>query len=472
MANRFAISLLVMGLAASACSGDDDSATVHKNDAVAGSGQSKSDSGVDVKEGTPSSTDTKVCEGKSLATADFDALFEVDKALEPGEETEVCVLQQVGDQDIWMNSSDLVLSHGSHHGLLWLTAYDALPATDSVGDPVELGKLMTCQSGANGRFRVTQPIAGSQGLINVTGPGVMPDNVAIKVPAHSYVALDLHMLNATDKPLAACMLVGLKGIPESQVEQNAGILYYYNPFITVPAKSSATARMACPITQDIQLKSGVSHMHKAAVGYKAEWLDGDPFDAKTKSVMTLYETTNWNDPQDTIYSEPLALKAGHYIDYRCDYQNPGDTNVAQGLETTDEMCQFIGIYWPYDTTLALCGANIDSVGAIGYEIGDGKGTGADFLSCFWGTDFSGGATDSCGTSNCRDYAARYKWQSCFTDSCESVSRYTRSFSNCVGEKAEGCSAECPDDTSGLCSYMCLQTACADAITTLQNAKCE
>jgi len=392
----------------------------------------------------------KGCDAVEMDPADYDGVYQVGKHLQPGEETEVCALYQTGPKDLWMNYSDVVQSAGSHHGILWLTTLTEMPLVDNLGEPVELGKIVPCD-GTVVRFDgAAHPISGGQGAGNEDSPkGVMPDNVAIKVPANSFVIADLHMINVQPEPVDACMKVGLKGIPAKQVKYEAGPFFMYDIMINAPGEGTGTARQACPITHDTFLATGVSHMHARGVGYKAKWLDGDPFDAATKVKKVLYEGTEWEAPVADRYSTPLKLKAGDWIDFHCDYDNPEDRDVANNTETRDEMCMFIGVSWPYDRSQAECaspghGIN-DNAGGGGYQIGNGDGTGTDFLGCFWANLTRPGATDfQSGYSGHtpEEYAATYDFQGCFVDSCEAIGPYTRPYFECVANNVGSCQEEC------------------------------
>ena len=107
------------------------------------------------------------------------------------------------------------------------------------------------------------------------------------------------------------------------------------------------------ITQDVHLVSAVSHAHKRLVGYTANLLTGDPENGGT-SVGSLYTGSAWDSPTPSRFSQPIALTKGQWIDYQCQYDNPENRNIAQGLQTTDEMCMFIAPYWPRDPNLDAC----------------------------------------------------------------------------------------------------------------------
>jgi hypothetical protein len=403
---------------------------------------------------------------------EYDLQLQLGTTLEPGQEGEFCAIHRVGDQDLWLNWSDTRMSAGAHHGLLWQATYKGdLPETDRRGDPIELGKLVRCEGGANSRFEVRGVVAGSQGSSNSTAKGVLPEDAALHIPARSYVVMNFHMLNASERTLEPCLKVGIHGIDKGQVKNEAGVLFYYNGNIAVPASGSATARMACPITQDISLKSAVSHMHARGVGYEARWLSGDPYDADTQSIDTLYETKQWDAPVDTVWSEPRQLKAGNFIDYHCDYQNPDDRVVAQGLDTTDEMCMLMGVYWPRSDAVSNC-LNPATGRSAAYQIGSGHMTGPEFLSCVIGSDFDGGANEGCGRAECRNYAARYHLQSCFTQACPGIGRHTQAYYNCLGAHSAECQSACDAQPSS-CRLSCLnERSCAQEVKSLQESSCE
>jgi hypothetical protein len=410
---------------------------------------------------------------------DIDKVYQIGRTLGPSQEVDICLLMKAPKDDLWINSTEVKLAVGSHHGLLYKTSYEELPETDLKGDPIKLNQIVPCEAGAGALFEVTSVIAGSQGRVNASERGVMPDNVATKLPGGSYVVAELHMLNTQDEPLTACMKIGLRGIPEEQVEHEAGLFFFYNPWITLAPGESGAARMACPITQDISLKTAVSHMHSRGVGYEAKWLDGDPFDPDTLMQEMLYTTERWDDPEDQVFEEPLQLQAGDFIDYTCTYQNDSEDIIAQGLETTDEMCMFVGIYWPVDLAMSNC-SRPDSArglgGAGGYQIGTGTMDGDAFSSCIRTADFAGGAAQTCGKSECTNYEARYAFQSCYTNACPALGKYTRPYTNCIFDNSSACREGCDEaalEANPSCVLDCLhEDMCATELANLTETPCE
>ncbi|MCG8555996.1 MAG: collagen-like protein [Proteobacteria bacterium] len=401
------------------------------------------------------------CRGLTLSAQEWDEVFEIGQFIASGEEREVCSLHRTGPEDLFMSESEVIMNKGSHHGLLFLTGYTEVPAKDLKGEPVELGKVVPCEDAPNSRFDVTSVLSGSQGTGNLTADGQIPEGVALRIPANSLVVMNYHLLNATDEDLSACMKIGLKGIPRAEVQQEAGVLFFYNPFISVPAQGMARARMACPMTQDIQLGSAVSHMHARGVGYSARWLDASPYDPSSSTIQMLYETTEWEAPEPRVFETPLELKTGQWIDYECQYENPEQRDVAQGLDTSDEMCMFIGLYWPKNDALSNCAMERDEgIVNAGYNIGDGALSGAGFLECLWNgpLDF-----ETCGSKRCRSPEDRYATQACFTQSCEAVGQFSRAYLDCAGDNLDTCQRQC---TAAASEY---QTLCA--ITAVAEGGC-
>jgi hypothetical protein len=186
-------------------------------------------------------------------------------------------------------------------------------------------------------------------------------------------------------------------------------MFFYNPFIAIPAGGSATADMACPVTQDVTVSTAVSHMHQRGVGYTSELYDGDP-SQDGQVIRTLHESTEWEEPLTDQFDPPLTFTAGEWVRFACDYDNTATVDVAQGQETTDEMCMFIGAYWPRNAGWEQCGFN-----GAGRNFGSGTMSGAEFADC-WDSSpkaFYGGGSG--------DAAARYATMRCITESCPAVS---------------------------------------------------
>jgi hypothetical protein len=115
------------------------------------------------------------------------------------------------------------------------------------------------------------------------------------------------------------------------------------------------------------------------------------------------------------------LKTGQWIKWACHYTNPESRNVAQGQQTTDEMCMFVGVYWPRTPEMDWCmpAATPDATNpprpySSARLLADGKMNASEFVDCWTKSPqiVGGGGPASS--------ADRYATQSCFTQSCAKV----------------------------------------------------
>jgi hypothetical protein len=361
------------------------------------------------------------CAGLDLAPPEPGAGIQIsmETMFSPGQEEEMCRFFHV-DGPLAVNWTEGLRTPGSHHGIVHKTSLTELPTEDAYGSPWDSREAIPC-SRVNG---------GSVGIIansfaartyeptgNPVAKGVLPHDVALMVGAGEVLLLVFHMANTTDRSERACCKVNLHTIPEAQVREEAGLLSWFDPFIPVPAAGAASAEFACPITRDVWLASAVSHMHSRGVGYEASLIEGDPL-VLPDTLDVLHEFTDWREPVPTVFPNAVELTQGQWLKWRCDYENPEPRDIAQGNQTTDEMCQFIGVYWPKSPEMDRCSDDPGFPSLFGRPLSRGTRNGAEFAACFDGKkmrDLFGGGPDTT--------AARYAAQRCVADLCPEVSAH-------------------------------------------------
>jgi hypothetical protein len=150
--------------------------------------------------------------------------------------------------------------------------------------------------------------------------------------------LQVHYLNAGATTLRASVhayfTVDTDG---AAIRQKASILFWYDPFIDVPAGRKSTAQMRCPVPKDITVLNAAPHFHARGAGYNA-YLD-QPEEPLASSPF--YTTGGWND--DEAFTGPLHVPGGSRIRFECAYDNTqGSQPFFQGPSAaTNEMCMFI-----------------------------------------------------------------------------------------------------------------------------------
>lgn len=297
--------------------------------------------------------------------------------IEPGSESEKCLFVKAPAEDLLVQRDEVRFTPGSHHFLLYETTYTEIPTEKLNGTKIDTSGVFDCSDGATNGWDVTKLVGGSQ---NADGGSILafPENVAMRVKAGAVLLMNAHYINASSEVLSPEVRINLHTIPESQVEHEGDILFFYNPFIAVPAQSESRARMRCTIHKDITLTNFQSHMHRRGVDYAAGMLDEDPF----------YENDLWEGVPVLDLGKGKQIKAGSVIDYQCDYKNPDATDVFQGPRSTDEMCMAIGSYYPADPTTSKCaipGMVEQNTGNLGADwVGNGDKTCAETMGCVQG----------------------------------------------------------------------------------------
>jgi hypothetical protein len=367
--------------------------------ACSSSGKSP-DQGGGTDSGSPSGDDGGSDDGSTTLLAPPPAgqgiQYTMQTTIAASTEDERCKFVQT-TEDMWVNHEDIRYTPGSHHFILWNTPYTSIPTKNNQGTTVDTTQVFDCVGGPAAAWNTTQFVGGAQSADAPPALSDLPPDVALHIPAGSVLVLDLHVLNVSMVPLDPIVAINLDTIPQSQVTQEAGIYFFYNPFIVVPPNSSAKAHMSCPVTSNVTLTTQQTHMHKWGLGGVANLED-----STGSMVQPLYTSSVWTDPPVTQWSSGMALTAGQQIDYECNYENTGTTTIIQGLSAaTNEMCVLLGAYYPRDEKFETCsttGSWGDLSNAATY-IGTGTTTCQDSLTCL-GSAQSDEAFFACMVDSC------------------------------------------------------------------------
>jgi hypothetical protein len=197
------------------------------------------------------------------------------------------------------------------------------------------------------------------------------------------------------------------------------VLRFYDPFIHVPARGKATAKMSCTIKKDITLLSAAAHMHARGTAFRAYLGTAEaPF----------YTTGDGLHPTFFVGWQPI--QKGTTVRFECDFENKDDHDVTQGLSATaNEMCMLSGFYFPaMDPKDEIC----EDMHAHGTGTVSCKDTTSCLEACPVGErpNFASG-----------DPRVGTCWQKCVTSSCPNVTKALFPQLTCTEQK---CAAECAE----------------------------
>jgi len=369
--------------------------------------------------------------GSKLQTVEF----KMDATVGAGKEIFDCQFVTLPNVAGWMVSGEHTYTAGSHHLLIYTTDLTSVPAGGN--------QVQDCYEGS-GSFmsHVRGVLYGGQ---TPTGSEQFPAGVGVQTTANQVLLFQVHYLNATSADLAAKVDVKLTLDSGTDIVNNAGILFLYDPFIDVPPGAKAQAQMRVNIPRDITLLSATSHYHARGVGYAAY------LDTPTKMATSpFYTSASWNSPEIVSMSMPIA--AGTKLRFECDYDNSsGTAEYFQGQSAqTNEMCMFIGAYYPDMGELANYGEA--SPGPDMFGTAGASGTNCnDTLKCIEACPAAASSGSSAGLVD-----ASPCMQKCMVGSCTTATTPLLPFLECY---QNSCTSKCSSTTSSDC-MTCIATSCA------------
>jgi hypothetical protein len=376
----------------------------------------------------------------SATDFDHDVVVSMSLTVKPGEELHKCQYVALPtDSEIEVVAFSHKYTKGSHHFLVYATDLDTVPA--------DMQGQYDCTNGDEPVMNHTTGMLYGAQSPAATFP--FPAGVGFKMKAHQVVMLQAHYLNPTSADIAATISAGFDTAPESQIQQQASFLLFYDPFIYVPAQGTAVSGIRCSVPRDINIITASTHYHQRGTGMRAFV---DPSMSQATSAPFL-ETHDWEHPVD--FNGPLAVKAGSAFRTECSYSNAASTDVFQGPNAaTSEMCVLFGLYYP------RIEGDFNSCADISIN-GSGTQACTDVLTCVQGCPASEAPRFTPG-----GVIVGACWERCMAAGCQGAVDSVLPVSICASEK---CGSECNagDDP---CTA-CVTTNCSAQVAGCLTQKC-
>ncbi|MCA9623414.1 MAG: hypothetical protein KC731_30545 [Myxococcales bacterium] len=364
--------------------------------------------------------------------------FSAELTVDAAEETFVCKFVTMPEDRGPMAVSDMRhhYTEGSHHFLLFRTDIASPADIPEGGD-----QLTPCEEGDRTWMQHVRGVV--YAAQDPEGTFAFPDGVGMTFEPGAVMLMQSHYLNATTEPLDARIDLDVTLAEPSSIEEEAGVLFFYNPQIAIGAMGKSSASLNCPVESDVNLAFVASHMHKRGSAFEAT--TDDPV-ATERLGGALYETTDWAEPVPRVFDgpEPLTVSAGSTLRYTCDFDNPDPFTVVQGPSAeVNEMCMLVGMYWPKaEPSFEWC--------YDGVTDGTGTASAADTLVCLV----------VCGNdAECQGGC----WDNACPNAPMKVSQVRDCLPDCIGECSAGlqsaacdscASARCPDEWAEFMSATC------------------
>jgi len=247
---------------------------------------------------------------------------------------------------------------GSHHFILF-----GLNAPPTTTGPTSNGMGAESAVGAVGGTFLG---GATRQVQNIDTKGQFPEDQGIgsEMTPHRPVAVNLHWINITDKPLLQEIWVNFIYIPTEEVTQYVKPITWYGGYsMSIPPGDHQLLQnggIACKAPDDVRLAMMTGHVHANTTRITTTMTP-----AGATEATTLFEDYDWHEPtewrfdrahewpapdaaakQSGGYNGVLNVTPGDSFHWECDVQNKSNVTLHFSNKVYDgEMCNVFGFYF-------------------------------------------------------------------------------------------------------------------------------
>ena len=240
--------------------------------------------------------------------------------------------------DLYVNRIEIEMRPGSHHFLLY-TFNNNIPQQiipnygeiRDLRDPFGATNLSTLYTMQFHKF-----FGGTQwSRLDY----VLPDGVALKIPAKYGLDQNTHYVNRTDSTMIGEVYTNIHLIEKNNVKHVAQLFDFNNRDIYLAPKKITTIQKVFRMDDTYYFGQVFSHAHEKMTEFLVE-IDGGDRDGEV-----IYWTNDWEHPPIINYDPPIIINAGEGLRLKATYDNPTNDPVGFGFKSTDEMMILFGWYY-------------------------------------------------------------------------------------------------------------------------------
>jgi hypothetical protein len=242
-------------------------------------------------------------------------------------------------ETIYVNAVEFQATTGMHHSNWFWVPPSAFPGPDGTWPCASRGFDQGLAAATGGVLfaQTTQATRETQQF----APGV-----AIPIPRNARIVGQVHLLNASTAPLDVTYGLTLRTVPRDDVRVRlSGMYLEYIPLSIAPrARSSftttcdfeAASQQTLMRPLDFRIYYGLPHYHALGRRLRVTVVGGP------NAGQVVYDgTSQIGDPAGRTLDPPLDLTGATGLQLTCEYMNPRDTTVRNGIGD-QEMCMFLG----------------------------------------------------------------------------------------------------------------------------------
>lgn len=257
-----------------------------------------------------------------------------------GEVTSLCRSWTLGNEtETWVHAVQFRQNEVSHHA-----NFVFVPDTEYAGDD----GFWSCPDRGYDFYQATSKggLLYPQSTQATVELQAFPDGAALRLPPHTRIVSDVHLVNATKEAVTGHATLTLYTVPKEQVKTKLSPFHIEYVDLHVPPHGDARYSTSCEIAAPVSAATGVPwapklyytlpHTHQYGKRVFLEILGG-PNDG-TK----IFETAAYDGAaHGRAYDPPIDLTGAKGFRYGCEFRNPTDGELQWGF-AAGEMCEIFG----------------------------------------------------------------------------------------------------------------------------------
>jgi hypothetical protein len=243
------------------------------------------------------------------------------------------------EEDLWVNTVEFTQDQASHHSNFVFVPDTAYTGPDGIWTGSSRSYDFYTAVGMGGVLFAQSTQVQSQ-------VQAFPGAAAIRVPAHSRVISDIHLLNTTPNTITGNAQITLEMLPAASVTTPLSAFHMEYDALSIPPHSSAAFTASCPVASSVATSTGkayglqlyylMPHYHTFATNFTAEILGGP------KDGTSLVDVGAVNgETRAVAFDPPIDLTGSNGFTFTCQYTNNGTYTVGWGFGG-QEMCELFG----------------------------------------------------------------------------------------------------------------------------------
>lgn len=260
---------------------------------------------------------------------------------QPGEEVlGLCQSWTLGNEaELWVNTVELEQDEMSHHSNWTFVPDTKFEGPDGVWDCDErdYDQLSAALVGGVLYAQSTQASREVQKF---------PNGAAVRIPPHSRIIGDVHLLNVGDEPVTGRVSLTLYSIPKEEVEVGLAPFHMTYDGLDIPPLATSRFHGTCELADKVEattgeplsmkLYYGLPHTHKLGTRFFLQAVGG-PRDGEY--LLDVYGFNG--EARGRYYDPPVDLTGIGSLRFGCEFENPRSERVGWGFGD-QEMCEMLG----------------------------------------------------------------------------------------------------------------------------------